>query len=168
MKVLTIKQPWAWLIAEGIKKVENRTWKTNYRGILAIHAGKSNSDLSSDLIQRIDSILIGTGIALPSTNVLKSEQGCIIAIANLIAITTNQNDKWAIPGQFHWKLESAKRISPMPAQGKLGLWDYPVSLDTNDSNHLVGTENQQLELPQFELSLSSESLAIAHGLPIKD
>ena len=40
MKVLTIKQPWASLIAEGIKKYEFRTWKTKYRGDLLIHAGK--------------------------------------------------------------------------------------------------------------------------------
>ena len=39
MKVLTLKQPWATLVAEGIKKYEFRTWKTNYRGKILIHAG---------------------------------------------------------------------------------------------------------------------------------
>ena len=39
MKVLTSKQPWATLVAEGIKKYEFRTWKTNYRGRVLIHAG---------------------------------------------------------------------------------------------------------------------------------
>lgn len=39
MKVLTLKQPWATLVAEGIKKYEFRTWKTNYRGKVLIHAG---------------------------------------------------------------------------------------------------------------------------------
>ena len=38
MKVLTIKQPWATLIAEGLKEYEFRTWKTNYRGDILIHA----------------------------------------------------------------------------------------------------------------------------------
>lgn len=41
MKVLTIKQPWASLIIEGYKRFEFRSWKTNYRGELLIHAGKS-------------------------------------------------------------------------------------------------------------------------------
>lgn len=41
MKVITIKQPWATLIAEGIKQYEFRTWKTKYRGEIYIHAGKS-------------------------------------------------------------------------------------------------------------------------------
>ena len=40
MKVLTIKQPWATLIMQGDKRFEFRSWKTNYRGELLIHAGK--------------------------------------------------------------------------------------------------------------------------------
>ena len=41
MKVLTIKQPWASLIVDGYKKYEFRSWKTNYRGKILIHAGMS-------------------------------------------------------------------------------------------------------------------------------
>ena len=41
MKVLTVKQPWATLIVEGIKKYEFRSWKTKYRGEVLIHAGLS-------------------------------------------------------------------------------------------------------------------------------
>ncbi|HMR18065.1 MAG TPA: HigA family addiction module antitoxin [Sphingobacterium sp.] len=37
MKALSIKQPWASLIAHGIKDIENRTWRTNYRGRIYIH-----------------------------------------------------------------------------------------------------------------------------------
>ena len=40
MKVLTIKQPFATLIVEGLKEYEFRTWKTKYRGEFLIHAGK--------------------------------------------------------------------------------------------------------------------------------
>lgn len=41
MKALTIWQPWASLIANGSKKIETRSWKTNYRGPIAIHAAKN-------------------------------------------------------------------------------------------------------------------------------
>ena len=41
MKVLTIKEPWATLIIDGHKKYEFRSWKTNYRGKILIHAGLS-------------------------------------------------------------------------------------------------------------------------------
>lgn len=39
MKALTVRQPWASLIALGVKTVETRSWSTKYRGPLAIHAG---------------------------------------------------------------------------------------------------------------------------------
>lgn len=39
MKALTLHQPWATLVALGIKTVETRSWYTPYRGPLAIHAG---------------------------------------------------------------------------------------------------------------------------------
>ena len=40
MRALTIRQPWASLIAAGMKTIETRSWSTKYRGPLAIHAGK--------------------------------------------------------------------------------------------------------------------------------
>lgn len=49
LRCLTIHQPWATLIINGDKTVENRMWSTNYRGLLAIHAGISRASLSSDL-----------------------------------------------------------------------------------------------------------------------
>jgi len=39
LRVVTIRQPWASLIVAGTKDVENRSWRTNYRGRLGIHAG---------------------------------------------------------------------------------------------------------------------------------
>ena len=41
MKTLTVRQPWASLIAAGVKTIETRSWSTKYRGPLAIHAGLS-------------------------------------------------------------------------------------------------------------------------------
>lgn len=46
MKALTISQPYANLIASGEKWVENRTWHTDYRGPLAIHAGRGTQYLT--------------------------------------------------------------------------------------------------------------------------
>jgi hypothetical protein len=40
MKVLSIRQPWAFLIVNGHKNIENRDWLTAYRGPVLIHAGK--------------------------------------------------------------------------------------------------------------------------------
>ena len=40
LKALSIRQPWAWLIVNGFKDVENRNWRTHWRGRLLIHASK--------------------------------------------------------------------------------------------------------------------------------
>ena len=59
MKTLSIRNPWAYLIAYGVKDVENRSWKTDYRGELLIHAsGKSDdwpyhSDLPKAVLERV-------------------------------------------------------------------------------------------------------------------
>lgn len=42
MKALSLRQPWAWLVAAGLKDVENRTRPTSFRGRFYIHAGKSS------------------------------------------------------------------------------------------------------------------------------
>jgi len=48
MRVLTVKQPHVSLIIEGIKNIENRTWKTNFRGRVLIHAGAKYDDRHRD------------------------------------------------------------------------------------------------------------------------
>jgi hypothetical protein len=40
MKALSIRQPWAWLIVNGYKDIENRSWATKFRGPVLIHAAK--------------------------------------------------------------------------------------------------------------------------------
>lgn len=55
MKTLTLKQPWASLIANGYKKYEFRTWKTNYRGPILIHAGKG---IEKDALARVKNIIL--------------------------------------------------------------------------------------------------------------
>ena len=39
MRALSVRQPWAWLIVNGYKDVENRTWPTKFRGRVYVHAG---------------------------------------------------------------------------------------------------------------------------------
>lgn len=64
MKTITIKQPWATLIAKGYKEYEFRTWKTKYRGEILIHAGKN---IDKKAMKRFENLN------------LDYPQGCIIA-----------------------------------------------------------------------------------------
>lgn len=54
MRALTTYQPYAELIASGVKRVENRTWETKYRGRLYIHAGRSREWLSTTTIDGVE------------------------------------------------------------------------------------------------------------------
>ncbi len=69
MKVITIKQPFATLIAEGIKEYEFRTWKTKYSGEILIHAGKGVNKKAMKKFEKYN-------LDYPSV--------CIIAKANLV------------------------------------------------------------------------------------
>ena len=56
MKAISIKQPWASLIAHGIKDIENRTWKTNYRGKVYIHASAKQAGSYDELLNDLQKI----------------------------------------------------------------------------------------------------------------
>lgn len=126
MKVITLKQPWATLVAEGIKKYEFRTWKTNYRGKILIHAGLS---LEKDIEKRFEEYNLNYNL------------GCIIGEAELIDCILvdekfNEELKCINPlvyaksnhvEKYAWKLINIKKYKkPIYVKGKLGLWNYEV------------------------------------------
>jgi hypothetical protein len=109
MKALTIRQPWASLIVAGIKDVENRSWRTNYRGRLGIHAG---SRVDQDAFDAHRHLLDGD---LP--------RGALIGSVTVVDCIATSRSKWALPGHWHWVLADAKKLArPRPMPGKLGLW----------------------------------------------
>ena len=57
MKVLSLLEPWASLIKQNVKQVETRSWKTNYRGELYIHASKGKIDEKNLKIQELMELL---------------------------------------------------------------------------------------------------------------
>lgn len=126
MKVITVKQPFATLIAEGLKEYEFRTWRTKYRGELLIHAGKG---IDKQTMKRYEHLN------------LDYPRGCIIAKVNLIdCIEVNDEVRkklkekdplvyYGIINNPNWngygfKLENIKKINPISINGKLSLWDY--------------------------------------------
>ena len=57
MKALSIKEPFASLISLGIKKVETRSWKTNYRGEIYIHASLTKSKIDDERKEKLLKLL---------------------------------------------------------------------------------------------------------------
>lgn len=106
MKALSIKQPWASLIAHGIKDIENRTWKTNFRGRIYIHASgkwhsRSNSNdvrdlLTSEQIKKIPHSLqadfIDRGIIVKDESIPLS---AIIGEVDIVDCVINHPSIWA-------------------------------------------------------------------------
>ena len=131
IKVLSIRQPWAWLICSGFKNIENRTWKTDYRGKLFIHAGQSFDWDSYDLLERIDGNFITAcawhiGICVKKRITMhKEEFGAIVGYADLTDCVRNANSIWAMPGCWHWELHRPLELAPIPQKGRLGIFEIP-------------------------------------------
>lgn len=128
MKTITIKQPFATLIAEGLKEYEFRTWKTKYRGDILIHAGKGIDKKAMKKFEHLN---------------LEYPSGCIIAkatITDCIYIDSKMRDllekknslvySGVIKDQtwqgYGFKLENVEKIQPIEVNGKLSLWDYKI------------------------------------------
>ena len=85
MKAISIKQPWAYLIAAGIKDIENRTWKCPQKYIgerVLIHASKTQYETPMYLLtdEQYDSIKQEKRIEINIT----LEYGCIIASTDVV------------------------------------------------------------------------------------
>ena len=102
IRALSLRQPWASLVADGRKTIETRTWRTRYRGTLAIHASARPCD------------------DLPT--------GGIIAIARLYEcrpMTADDEAQACIPlydGAYAWLLTDVQPVDLIPCKGMLGLW----------------------------------------------
>ena len=142
MKVLSVKQPWAWLIVAGVKNVENRTWFTNYDGPLLIHAGKTWDHEGAERIrqefprawQLIDKhfgVVSGMrGTTYPPVCRHTGEFGAIVGQVELMDCTEPtflHASKWAEPELWHWNLRNAKTFNqPIPCKGHQGLWEVEL------------------------------------------
>lgn len=137
MKALTIRQPFASLIAIGEKKIETRSWNTAYRGPLAIHSSKSFSKFEKDICKR-----------RPYRDCLKKHGlseldlplGAIIAVCELVEIIPTEKfirSDWPHlifanelifgnfeKGRYAWLIKDVRILEkPIEFTGRLGLWD---------------------------------------------
>ncbi len=142
IKVLTIKQPWAWAIFCAGKNIENRSRNTNFRGRLYIHASKLNFELcgtskgANDFDDALRSIGKVTGIKPPKSwrfdpSVVFQESafasGAIIGHVDLVDVRSPQekDDGWHMAGHYGWVFENQTLLkSPIYCRGQLGIWNY--------------------------------------------
>lgn len=133
MKAISLWQPWATLIAYGVKTIETRSWGTNYRGPILIHAAKK---LCYDVDEQLILAIENAGLkyeALP--------RGAFVCRATLFDCrpmdgADGDAADWVTalpalelrcgnygPGRWGWMLKDIERFNPIPAVGRQGLWE---------------------------------------------
>ena len=122
VKVLSIREPYASLIKMKIKTIETRSFKTNYRGELYIHASLSKSNVDDELSK----------LVMP----MYGKIICKCKLVDCVLMTENyvKEIKEKMPmeykcglyeaGRYAWILESVEEIDAIEAKGKLGIWNF--------------------------------------------
>lgn len=121
MKTLSIKQPWAWLIVHGYKPLENRSWKTKYRGQILIQASLKFDLAGYSWIKNNAERLGIDRNAIPREHMLA--YGAIIGKATIADCVTDSDSPWFF-GPVGFVLEKAEAFEkPIPCKGRLGFFD---------------------------------------------
>lgn len=141
MKAITIWQPWASLLAHGMKQYETRSWATKYRGPIAIHAAKR------PVRQTIDALVADRGGGWTTLDYFESlfmrpgeldhlPTGAVVGTALLTRCNLITEDFVAkltpmeralgdfTLGRYAWEFHGRVPLdSPIPAKGMQGLWE---------------------------------------------
>jgi len=147
VKAITLTQPWATLVAIGAKQVETRSWKTNYRGTVAIHAAKAFPGYAKDFSQNSDLCRRVLGWPDPPNPLTQGwlddiaylirslPLGQVIATARIVdclpaselsqglSVQELEFGNYAA-GRFGFVLQDIQRIDPAPARGALSFWEW--------------------------------------------
>jgi len=150
MKAITLYQPWATLVAIGAKKIETRSWYTEYRGRLAIHAGKNTKFILGKNSLLSEEPFYSTLMDDSVWSLGMMPLGCIVATCNLLHVK-EMNELHVFPacksyafkghewflneqerafghyavGRYMWLLDDVQILSkPVPAKGSMGFWEW--------------------------------------------
>lgn len=124
MKALSIRQPWAWLIAQGIKPVENRSWATKFRGKFLIHTGQQPPTASDYLAAK--EICESIGIVLPKIN--EFEKGGIVGYAKIVDSVTSHDSPFFF-GPNGFVITGAKPTKLIRCKGQLSFFNVDIELE---------------------------------------
>ena len=129
MKVLSIREPFATLIKEKKKLIETRSFKTNYRGELYIHASLTKSNLkdkSSEFFEIINDLSFDPGYIICKCKIID----CIYMTEEYIEnIKKNNYEEYLCGnyevGRYAWVLDEIEVLDEkIFVKGKLGIWNY--------------------------------------------
>ncbi len=114
MRILSIRQPWAWLIVNGHKDIENRSWPTKVRGPFLVHAGLKLAE------EDYDQIAAWSNIHLPPRGEI--ERGGIVGQSTIIDCIEDHGSPWFF-GPYGFVLAQSKPLPFHPMRGRLGFFN---------------------------------------------
>lgn len=133
MKVLSLRQPWAWLVVHGGKTIENRRWNTRLRGPFLIHAAKGMTrDEYADAVHFAK--VVSPGVLVPPFE--QVERGGIVGRARLVDVVPPCSTEpslffkpcphpWHMPEQYGFVLEDVEPLPFEAMRGELGFFEDP-------------------------------------------
>lgn len=124
---LSVRQPFAWLLVGGYKPVENRSWTTQHRGLLWIHASQAaeREDVSQEWMRT------SGGMEEADVARYKLVQSAVLGAVWLEEVYDKlppflTGNLHAEKSAFWWWMSAAAPLKrPLPMSGKLRLWPYP-------------------------------------------
>lgn len=115
LRALSLRQPWAWLVVNGYKDIENRSWRTNHRGMLLIHASQNRSLTTPENRVAIEKEY---GVRLPR----EFQFGGIVGAVEVIDCVQKHSSKWKLPNKWGWVLKNARRLPFDKCKGAVGFF----------------------------------------------
>ncbi len=126
---ISIRQPWAWLVVNGYKDIENRSWRTKFRGRILIHAAKAMTDE-----EWLDAMLFATRrCQLPQSVVdnardeVASQRGGIVGSVEIVDCVDGHRSPWFV-GDYGFVLRDARKLPFIPLRGALSIFGVPESV----------------------------------------
>lgn len=130
MRVLSIKEPFASLICEGIKHIETRSWKTNYRGEIYIHASLAKVPKNDERINCLMKMLNDKELNMGKIICKCKLVDCVYMTEEYIKDMKENNEIEYLcghyeVGRYSWVLEDVEVLDEkFEAKGRLGIWHY--------------------------------------------
>lgn len=133
MKALSIKQPWAEMILQGLKTIEVRCWKTEFRGDLLICSSAKPDESLVKMLSNVVHPRRGTWCddADPGDcdfeGFYRFGKALFIAELHDVQVMTPEHEEMACctysPGYYSWILRNIRPIQPFPVKGQLKLFE---------------------------------------------
>lgn len=115
MRAISIQQPWAWAILHAGKDVENRTWTTRYRGEIAIHATRLQTEWK-----------LPKGVAPPAPGALV--QKAVLGVVEIVEVVNHSSSRW-FTGPYGFVLRNPRPLrQPVACPGNQNIWELPPAV----------------------------------------